>query len=27
VTLRADYTDDAPSADTDFVVFSARKPA
>jgi hypothetical protein len=26
VTLRGDYTDAAPSADTDFVVFIARKP-
>ena len=26
VTLRADYTDEEPSADTDFVVFIARKP-
>jgi SAM-dependent methyltransferase len=26
VTLRGDYTDEEPDADTDFVVFSARKP-
>jgi len=27
VTLRGDYTDEEPDADTDFVVFIARKPA
>ena len=27
VTLRGDYTDEEPTADTDFVVFIARKPA
>jgi hypothetical protein len=27
VTLRGDYADEVPSADTDFVVFIARKPA
>jgi hypothetical protein len=27
VTLRGDYTEEEPGADTDFVVFIARKPA
>jgi hypothetical protein len=27
VTLRADYTDEEPGPDTDFVVFIAKKPA
>jgi hypothetical protein len=27
VTLRGDYLDEEPTADTDFVVFIARKPA
>jgi len=26
VTLRADYTDEEPGPDTDFVVFIAKKP-
>jgi hypothetical protein len=27
IALRGDYTDEEPDADTDFVVFIAKKPA